>query len=315
MQHTQDIQAAQLRLREERTRTASRRRQLQVCRHAREVERREMEMRVVDIVGLGSAFGGGGFGTGDLSRRALERKKAVLRKRQRELICDLERIFPIEQSTFDDLVYTIRGIRLPNSDYAGQDEDRIATALGFTSHLVTVLAFYLDVPLRYPIKPMSSRSTIWDRNIEQLMNHVGLSVTNLRNTLPNLKTLIQTIANWDGDEDLEDDLLEEEIEIRSVPDVSTWRIGYGDLSNTPNPVDFRWYFRYHIIITFIIAILVTLFVRSSLNTSTPSCRNNKRTLLTIDNNIIINSGCIPTSAGNWLPTITVNEGWGDQPSG
>ena len=57
---------------------------------------------------------------------------------------------------------TICGIRLPNSKFIGHDDERIATALGHTAHLLTVLSYYLDIPLRYYMIPMSSRSTIWD---------------------------------------------------------------------------------------------------------------------------------------------------------
>lgn len=46
--------------------------------------------------------------------------------------------------------------------YDGQNDEMIATALGFTAHLVSMLAYYLEIPLRYPTTPMSSRSTIKD---------------------------------------------------------------------------------------------------------------------------------------------------------
>ncbi|TPX45950.1 hypothetical protein SeMB42_g03847 [Synchytrium endobioticum] len=91
-----------------------------------------------------------------------------------------------------------------------------------------MIAYYLQVPLRYAIRPMSSRSSIRDgvtrqyqdnpefplyskgndrfrfdygvfllnKDVEQLMNYVGLNVSNLRNTLPNVKILCQTVSNW-----------------------------------------------------------------------------------------------------------------------
>lgn len=69
----------------------------------------------------------------------------------------------MKKTSFDDIhQFCIRGIYLPNSVYTGCDEESIATALGFTAHLVSMLAFYLNIPLRYPINPMGSRATIKD---------------------------------------------------------------------------------------------------------------------------------------------------------
>ncbi|KAI9485278.1 MAG: hypothetical protein EXX96DRAFT_544592 [Benjaminiella poitrasii] len=147
-----------------------------------------------------------------------------LNRRKKELIADLFSIYPIEQS-YDDLQqFCIRGIYLPNSVYDGQNEELIATALGFTAHLVSMLAYYLEIPLRYPTTPMGSRAIIKDmvslingsrefplysrgvdryrfefgvfllnKNIEQLMNAYGLIVMDLRHTLPNIHYFIQAI--------------------------------------------------------------------------------------------------------------------------
>ncbi|KAI9004838.1 UV radiation resistance protein and autophagy-related subunit 14-domain-containing protein [Phycomyces nitens] len=148
-----------------------------------------------------------------------------LDRRKKELIADLFSIYPIEQKSYDDLQqFCIRGVHLPNSVYTGCKEESIATALGFTAHLVSMLAFYLSIPLRYPITPMGSRATIKDlvsliggpkdfplyskgvdswrfefgvfllnKNIEQLMNAYGLIVIDLRFTLPNIHYFIQAI--------------------------------------------------------------------------------------------------------------------------
>jgi hypothetical protein len=105
----------------------------------------------------------------------------TLNRRKKELIADLFSIYPIEQvrnlktkneaglfliskkKSYDDLQqFRIRGIHLPNSVYEGQNDEMIATALGYTAHLVSMLAYYLEIPLRYPIIPMCSRSTIKD---------------------------------------------------------------------------------------------------------------------------------------------------------
>ncbi|KAG1049484.1 hypothetical protein G6F43_008193 [Rhizopus delemar] len=148
----------------------------------------------------------------------------ALNRRRKELIADLFCIYPIEQSYDDSQQFYIRGVCLPNSSYDGKNDESIATALGFTAHLVSMLAFYLEIPLRYPTKPMGSRATVKDlislisgyrefplytkgvdqyryefgvfllnKNIEQLMNAYGLIVMDLRHTLPNIHYFIQAI--------------------------------------------------------------------------------------------------------------------------
>ncbi|KAI9345207.1 hypothetical protein BDR26DRAFT_1005572 [Obelidium mucronatum] len=129
----------------------------------------------------------------------------------------------------DPNAYFIRRVWLPHSEFSGVDEDRTSTALGWTAHAVSLIALFLDIPLRYPINPMSSRSMILDRvyqhsymsmefplfmkgserprfeygvfllnkNIEQLLNHIGITVKNLRRTLPNLKSLIDSLIKAD----------------------------------------------------------------------------------------------------------------------
>jgi len=42
------------------------------------------------------------------------------------------------------------------------EEARVAAALGYVAHVVSLLSTYLDVPLRYPLLPRSSRSLIID---------------------------------------------------------------------------------------------------------------------------------------------------------
>jgi len=163
----------------------------------------------------------------------------ILMRNQRlaVLIRDLLNIFPIEPSLSDPLIYTICGIPLPNSRYEGCNADDISTALGYTCHLITVIADYIDVILRYPVKPMSSRSTIIDplskecqpmnefplytknlnnnrfvygvfllnKNIEQLMNHIKQNVSNLRNTLPNLRKLLYKLIQLGNIENIPND--------------------------------------------------------------------------------------------------------------
>jgi hypothetical protein len=85
---------------------------------------------------------------------------ARLRRKQRSLISAVASIFPITIPS--NSPPTICGVELPNSVYIGHDGDRIATALGYASHLVHVISCYLDIPLKYSMRCMSSRSTITD---------------------------------------------------------------------------------------------------------------------------------------------------------
>ncbi|CAG8532697.1 3172_t:CDS:10, partial [Ambispora gerdemannii] len=93
---------------------------------------------------------------------ALSVTSSRLFARQRELIADLLTIFPIEPIDNDALSFKILGLPLPNSVFNHGNDEQIATALGFTCHLTQMLAFYLAIPLRFPMTPMSSRSIIND---------------------------------------------------------------------------------------------------------------------------------------------------------
>eukprot|EP00051_Salpingoeca_urceolata_P010309 m.125748 g.125748 ORF g.125748 m.125748 type:complete len:522 (+) comp16660_c1_seq1:526-2091(+) len=137
-------------------------------------------------------------------------------------ILQLHSIYPIKQ--LSPSVCSVCDIKLPNSDYSGCDEAEVAAALGHVSHLVFMIAKYLDVPLRYALNCKCSRSTIRDdvsthvgeksrefplyvtkvkerkdfelgvfllnKNVQQLLEHCGVKVGDLRNTLPNLRMLI-----------------------------------------------------------------------------------------------------------------------------
>lgn len=50
----------------------------------------------------------------------------------------------------------------------GQDETMISVALGYTSHLVAMIAQFLDVPLQCPVTCLGSRSQISDFFIDKL---------------------------------------------------------------------------------------------------------------------------------------------------
>lgn len=163
----------------------------------------------------------------------------LIRKHQERLIKDLAnvyRILPVRDANGNEtrsysassshhssshssgILYAINGCTLNNSHFQGQDEDKIATGLGYVCHLVQLLSKYLDIPLRYPMQPMMSRSTIQDvvatsdrfplyskaqnieqfrfavallnRNVEQLVLSQRLEPFGLRETLPNLRLLL-----------------------------------------------------------------------------------------------------------------------------
>ncbi|KAK9481001.1 hypothetical protein V1514DRAFT_274802 [Lipomyces japonicus] len=139
------------------------------------------------------------------------------------IIKDLASLYPIDPIIGRSFAFAIRGIELPNSSFDGCDDELVATALGYTAHLVYLLGFYLGVTCRYPLHPGGPRSFIEDpvtavgnmfplwrrparsanhvrrfeyavfllnKSIEQLMNSQSLHAIDLRHTLPNLKCLL-----------------------------------------------------------------------------------------------------------------------------
>ncbi|KAK7575835.1 hypothetical protein V9T40_012121 [Parthenolecanium corni] len=140
--------------------------------------------------------------------------------REKKLIAELAHIYPIESK---DSKYTICGVHLPNSeDFVGVNETSLNVALGFTAHLVEMLSLIIDIPLRYPVIHLGSRSKIVDhiadkipdkdrefplfnrskdklqfnyavyllnKDVAQLRWYFGYNTTDLRATLPNLETL------------------------------------------------------------------------------------------------------------------------------
>eukprot|EP00002_Diphylleia_rotans_P031066 TRINITY_DN6431_c0_g1_i2.p1 TRINITY_DN6431_c0_g1~~TRINITY_DN6431_c0_g1_i2.p1 ORF type:complete len:500 (+),score=74.26 TRINITY_DN6431_c0_g1_i2:50-1549(+) len=152
-------------------------------------------------------------------RLHLDRIKFSLSKRRTYLVSQLRSILPIAKST-DGKTYKILTLRIPNGEFLGSDEEIEAAALGYVCLLVTTLSKYLDVPLRYPMKFMGSRSLIYDfitiqsssefqlylkgaesqryeyavhllsRNVEQLLNTQSINVSKLRSILPNIQMLL-----------------------------------------------------------------------------------------------------------------------------
>lgn len=161
----------------------------------------------------------------------LEATRESLQAQRRRILGDLSKIYPIEPATAgasDPLSFSIRGLPLPNSTSTfAIPDDILSAALGYTAHLVHNLALYLSVPLRYPIIPQGSTSHIHDpisqlqgsrvfplyrngqrdyrfeygvfllnKDVELLCASCGMSVVDIRHTLPNLKYLMYIVGEW-----------------------------------------------------------------------------------------------------------------------
>ncbi|TQS37964.1 hypothetical protein Golomagni_01540 [Golovinomyces magnicellulatus] len=142
---------------------------------------------------------------------------------QRRRICEeLQLIYPIDPVAYKPLIFTICGLKLPNSGFDDADEEVISAALGYVAQVVDMLQYYLSVPLPYPISPYGSRAVIQDfisylhdkqrifplcmkgtvrfrfeygvfllnKNIEWLAKSQGLKIIDICQTLPNLKYLL-----------------------------------------------------------------------------------------------------------------------------
>ncbi|XP_063807313.1 UV radiation resistance-associated gene protein isoform X1 [Pseudophryne corroboree] len=156
-------------------------------------------------------------------RELFLKTNAQLTIRCRQLLSELSYIYPVD--AHDQKDYFICGVKLPNSeDFQAKDDGSVAVALGYTAHLVSMISFFLQVPLRYPILHKGSRSAIKDnindkltekerefplypkggeklqfdygvyllnKNIAQLRYQHSLGTPDLRQTLPNLKSFME----------------------------------------------------------------------------------------------------------------------------
>ncbi|XP_046853640.1 UV radiation resistance-associated protein-like [Xenia sp. Carnegie-2017] len=156
-------------------------------------------------------------------RELLVKTKAQVVMRRRQLCHELTYIYPIETSKNEEMI--LCGLPLPNTqspEFNGVNEETISSALGYVNHLLSMIARYFQIPLRYPAINKGSRSTIFDfvneklpdkerefplfvkgkerfqfdfgvfllnKNIAQIRYSLGLATTDLRRTLPNIKNL------------------------------------------------------------------------------------------------------------------------------
>ncbi|GAB6021163.1 hypothetical protein CHUAL_003793 [Chamberlinius hualienensis] len=157
------------------------------------------------------------------TRENLVKTLAQLNMRRRHLISELSYIYPVHH--IPDKGYSIGGVCLPDSEsFIGKDDTMLSVALGYVAHLIIMVSQFLNIPLRYPILYMGTRSRIYDhmlssisdserefplfsrgtnkmqfnygvyllnKNIAQLRLICGLSTQDLRLTLFNTKALLE----------------------------------------------------------------------------------------------------------------------------
>lgn len=171
-------------------------------------------------------------------RDLLQITREEVRSQRRRICEDLLHIYPIEPIPLKPLLFTIRGLLLPNANSLASslsEADPLATAaaLSMVAHLTHMLSFYLSTPVPYPPTIHGSTSTILDpvsttlhslsartfplyqkgavafrfeyavfllnSDIQLLMSHQGLRMVDQRQTLPNLKYLLYVLSSGKGE--------------------------------------------------------------------------------------------------------------------
>eukprot|EP01039_Chlorochromonas_danica_P004336 gene4338-4757_t len=92
-------------------------------------------------------------------KKRLCKLKFILEARQMKLLADLCFVYPIEVGATG---CSIRGLELPHDLSLAKDEEQVASALGHVVHVVFMASKYLEVPLRYQLLFLGSRSLIRD---------------------------------------------------------------------------------------------------------------------------------------------------------
>ena len=173
------------------------------------------------------------------TRRNLLQNTATELSGQIRRVCeDLLQIYPIEPVPKKPLLFTVRGLPLPNAtspSLSSTEADPAATAaaLSLVAHMTQLLSFYLSTPIPYTPVVHGSTSTILDpistslhsllartfplyqkgavpfrfeyavfllnTDIELLMSRQGLRMVDQRHTLPNLKYLLYVLTTGKGE--------------------------------------------------------------------------------------------------------------------
>ncbi|KAL5254324.1 hypothetical protein ACHWQZ_G013936 [Mnemiopsis leidyi] len=157
--------------------------------------------------------------------RYVVKSKLKLLKRQQVMLTQLRNIFLIKQ---DDASHRmmIFGLKIHSQDQITDksDEEALGPALGYTAQLVSLISSVFDVPLRFPVTPALSLSTIRDditakldekrvlplyikgkdrsyfsygvfllyRNIAQIRHHCGMRTEEIKAPLGNLLELMSS---------------------------------------------------------------------------------------------------------------------------
>lgn len=94
-------------------------------------------------------------------REDLQLCSAQLHHRRRQLMSQLLSVYPIRPLA--DHSFTINNVYLPDADKIAECSDGgLSVALGYVAHVLTMCSYFLQVPLRYPVVHMGSRSHIID---------------------------------------------------------------------------------------------------------------------------------------------------------
>ena len=86
-----------------------------------------------------------GMGSSDNLAMQMQRGRSIS-------ICGLELDSSVIKKSKDTMLDQV------NENHA----EKLATALGYVAHILQLLSTYFDIPLRYPVKPVNSRSYICD---------------------------------------------------------------------------------------------------------------------------------------------------------
>ncbi len=171
-------------------------------------------------------------------RSLLQTTKMEIGSQIRRICEDLLSIYPIEPIPQKPLMFTIRGLLLPNANSltaSASEADPLITAaaLSMVAHITQMLSLYLSTPIPYPPVIHGSTSTIQDpvsttlhsmagrtfplyqkgavafrfeyavfllnSDIQLLMSRQGLRMVDQRQTLPNLKYLLYVLSSGKGD--------------------------------------------------------------------------------------------------------------------